>query len=73
VGLWKRLTNRPASAAPAVVCVDRCQLCSAEICGTPACALVTDATAVADADTALSGRRLVTACSGEHLTALLTA
>jgi hypothetical protein len=48
---------------------DRCQLCSAEICGNPVCALVSE-DAVADA--AMPGRRLVTACSSEHLAALLT-
>jgi hypothetical protein len=69
MGFWKRRTLPPAPVALTAPQVDRCQLCSAEICGVPVCALVSE-DAVADA--AVPGRRLVTACSSEHLAALLT-
>ena len=49
----------------------RCQLCHVAIAGTPVCALVADDTVTAAGDTCLAGRRLVTACSRQHLTALL--
>lgn len=69
MGFWKRRTHPPAPVALTAPQADRCQLCSEEICGTPVCALVSED---AGADTAIPGRRLVTACSSEHLTALLT-
>ena len=67
MGFWKRRTRPPAALiAPQA---DRCQLCSVEIRGVPVCALVSE-DAVADA--VVPGRRLVTACSSDHLAALLT-
>jgi hypothetical protein len=69
MGFWTRRTRPPAPAALTVPRTDRCQLCLTEICGTPFCALVSEDAA---ADAAMPGRRLVTACSTEHLKALLT-
>ncbi len=69
MGFWKRRTQPPAAVALTAPQTDRCQLCSADISGAAVCALVSDD---AGAEAGIPGRRLVSACSSEHLTELLT-
>jgi hypothetical protein len=69
---FRRWFRRPRIAAgdPAP---QRCQLCGIDLSGAPVCALVADPAVVRPAVPSLDGWRLLSACSPQHLTVLITA
>jgi hypothetical protein len=68
---WLPRRRRPADLWSRDLLAQRCQLCQLEVVGPPVCALIADDTVTDAGDASLAGRRLLTACSRQHLAVLV--